>query len=671
MSALRETRGPGRFTPHMSVAIGTSYLLLTLIAATDCLAGEGPRMLLDAKRLKEIQAAVKVNGSTHQKAWQQLQKAVAGGDAHFGGTGPKANLQYARSYLAPCAGMAWLISGDKRYPRIAYKAIEDMCERPQPANRMPWAGYGLSRATLLAGMGVAYDWCREGWSEKERAYVQKQIKRGLDAMAKYNHANFGGVRGSNWVSVCRGGEVMCIIGARLEKQYAKRLAFLKREMMRHFQAAYDDIGYGQEGLGYVSYGLIFGLPCAYAFECIGDDAMVKLAHKKHFYKQNMFAGSTQLTKLESGGTPHRFIMSGVCHSCIGEQGFNSLVFHCTPAEHKPHYKYWYDGFFNVGNRTPPEKQLDSGRIGLCYALIYYPEKLKGQDPAATFGHAINGHGGMALFRNRWKDVDDIQVGLEGDSHGHTKAWDQPTATQLNVMGFDTRFFGGPGKTRDNNVYSCVTLDGKTVPKGRRGFKPLGKLEHFERHASGGYAIADGGSKYKAMGGVVKRHLLVDFSGQAAPGLISTLDRKQSGGTLGFLGNLADEKGRDPVPKATQGKEGGRGYFLLKGPSKSYLKGWVIHPARAILKAADPLTVSAGKESDLWIVMAIGKGTPPRAEISGEGLASQVRIGKATVSYDKAADRIRSSGKDVRPGDGKAEARSTGRKGVSAGRKAGM
>ena len=140
---------------------------------------------------------------------------------------------------------------------------------------------------------------------------------------------------------------------------------------------------------------------------------------------------------------------------------------------------------------------------------------------------------------------------------------------------------------------------------------------------------------------LQRHVLVDFSLGKDAAVLSTLDRVKSSKTHAYTWNvnLGDDKGDGGI-KVAAGSEAGRQTFLLKGKN-GWVKGWVLHPADARIKTGDPLQIETkGADTDIWIAMLVGNGTPPKGAITGEGLASVLKIAGQTIRFDETKNRIR-------------------------------
>jgi hypothetical protein len=210
---------------------------------------------------------------------------------------------------------------------------------------------------------------------------------------------------------------------------------------------------------------------------------------------------------------------------------------------------------------------------------------------------------------------------------------------MNLMAFNTRFFGGHAKHGKIADYTTLLVDNRYGTG-----KSLGKADTFEPAVDGGYVIVDGGATYAELKcDSVKRHLLVKFASGKSQALLATLDRIRSSSphVYTWQGNLGNERGDDDV-KSSGGQEAGRPMFLLRGRNDGFVKGWVLHPANAEVAAkGDPLQISVkGADADIWVVMFVGQGEPPVATVSGEGLNSVLTVAGHKVRFDAQANRVK-------------------------------
>jgi hypothetical protein len=349
---------------------------------------------------------------------------------------------------------------------------------------------------------------------------------------------------------------------------------------------------------------------------------------------------------------HRGIQYGVSSGSGLKQGFQSLVLNVCPEEQLPYYLWSYDR--SAGRLAPLDManaRFDGHRAGTVWAMLFYPADVTAKDPTGFFPKAAEDSHGFYFFRNRWQDENDIQASIMADTFHPDRGWDQPEQLAINLLGYHTRFIGGPRKNRDQRFYSSLLVDGKYNIKSAEA--QTGKSVSFESSTTGGYAIVDGGALYDSLGvSKAKRHMLVAFSEpEQNEATITTLDEIKSSAkhTYTWQANIgsADEQKwmadlNPPVPvipaddnvEVTAGTEGGRPMFLLEGRNNGFVKGWVLEPADAKITAGDPLQIETdGTDAKIWVVMFVGSGKPPVARVSGSGMRSVLKIGDRTTSFD--------------------------------------
>jgi hypothetical protein len=101
---------------------------------------------------------------------------------------------------------------------------------------------------------------------------------------------------------------------------------------------------------------------------------------------------------------------------------------------------------------------------------------------------------------------------------------------------------------------------------------------------------------------------------------------------------AARKPNDDGILSSRGTEAGRPFFLLKG-RRGAVKGWVLHPADAVIETGDPLRVTTrAAKADVWIVLFVGAGDPPVASITGDGVRTELQLAGRKVMFD--GERIR-------------------------------
>jgi len=637
-TALRSTLNP------RVVFFFTALLIISFFSDTYAQATP-PRLFVESSTLEEIRQAIRQSGSTHAEAYAELKTRVDSRDWRSYPFGDENEyVGYKMSWLAREAAFLARINTDQSYADLAFEMLEKTYSSENLDGRIPSGSaeqvngepgndYGLSRAMLCFGFAITYDMCYSLWNQQQRDWVRGKLNIALDAWPSYGHANLSAAdRASNWVAVCRGGELVAMIGAGQEKERSARYESLINDLLTHTRNAYGSLGASQEGHGYAEYAGEFLLTAARASADIGDSRLMDEINAHAFWKRALYSHTFQ-------GYERKFLMMGVDHSSNPDEGWASLLFTTVPQEKIPAFTWWYDR--HIGLQRPDNGgrgRFDADRAGTVWALLYYPVNVQPADPAKEFPIGVEDDHGYGYFRNRWQDENDLLVSLHADAVHHDNAWDRAEAGGLNLMAGNTRFIGASAKDGAAGDFSMLLVDQK-VPND----KETGKRILFETDGKKGYTIIDGDRQYKALGLTrYQRHGMVDFDVDGADGIVATFDevRTNTSRMLTYNLNLGDDKSNDDIQVST-GSEGGRQFFVMTGRNNSYVKGWVLHPQDVTITAGDPTRFDIEADSaDIWVAMIVGRGAAPEAEISGSALSTKMAVAGKTVYFDKKNRRIK-------------------------------
>jgi hypothetical protein len=581
-------------------------------------------LYLNADRLAAIQNARQKSGSHHAEAFAAMKWRVDQGDLTVYGDNVN---RYNRSYLAQEAAFLSLLTIDTsekaEYAQLAYATIRDIYEDPDQ-ERHPHEDYGLSRAMMGLGLAMPYTWVRHHWSEEQREYVRAKMIQALDAWLTYDHANFWDEKGSNWVAVCRGGELVLLLAAEVKNHRRDRYDFLVEQLLTHMQNGYGDLGVTQEGLGYLEYGGAFLLKAVYAAASKGDSSLFRQAEQHAWWKQTMYTHNFQ---------PHdrKFLMTGVAGSGGYDEGWASLLLNLTPSQDLPYFLWWYDRHLGQLASGGPQQKFDSQRAGTIWSLLYYPMDVSSKDPTGVYPAGVADDHGYYFFRNRWQDANDIQVSVMADEHHHGHAWDQPEVFALNLMGYNTRFVGGPGKERADSLYSTLLVDGAYNIE--NSVRMPGETVEFQTGDTSASVMVDGGELYENLGvSYARRHVSVKFlPGNEAIIVVMDSLRSEKEHLYTWQLNIGDEEDADSIQMDIE-NTGGTPQFILRGNNGGKVRGWIISPENVdISRSADPLRVETrGSAARIAVILHISERGDVQLESSGTGSQRRYRIGSETV-----------------------------------------
>ena len=324
----------------------------------------------------------------------------------------------------------------------------------------------------------------------------------LDSWLTYDHANFWKTRGSNWVAVCQGGELVLLLASGQKAQRLDRYQFLIEQLKLHIRNGYGSLGVSQEGIGYTEYGGQFLLKAVFAVASTGDSTLYQEALKKAWWKQAMYIQSFQVHS-------RKFLMTGVAGTGGYNEGWASLLLNLTPKEQLPYFLWWYDRRMGLKSSISPEKRFDHQRAGTIWSVLYYPSEVSAKDPTGIFPAGVADDHGYYFFRNRWQDEQDIQFSMMADEYHHSHAWDQPEVFALSMLAYNTRFIGGPEKQREDHFYSSLLVDGKYNVE--KSVTLTGKTLGWESGLNQAWLSVDGDLLYKRLGlELAQRQMAVKF-----------------------------------------------------------------------------------------------------------------------------------------------------------------
>jgi hypothetical protein len=608
-------------------------------------------LYLSSDRLYELRQMVYIEGTHEQAAFDSMKARVDNPDilaAYPTGGGGK----YEPGYRAREAAMISLLMRDKadaeHYADLACQMANDAIKgdldqsHNQPGELVNMAeGYGLARAMIGLNVAITYNWMQDAWDRKQRAAVKEAIDDALEAWLSYEHPNLLNDRASNWVSVCRGAELVMILASGDAELRAERVEFLKDELLWHMDSGFGSLGVAQEGAGYTEYPGQFLLPAVYAMAELGDFDLMEKARKIEWWKLVMYAYTLQPQKHATGD--RKFLQWGVAERGPHE-GWLSLLLNLVPQEQLPYYLWFYDHYLGRKAQLLSEGYgYDFHRGGTTWSLIYYPMHVPAVNPTGVFPKVVKDSHGFAFFRNRWQDGNDIQVMAAADEVSHSHAWDQTDNLALRLMAFNAGFINGPAKSREQSDFSGLLVDGVLAPKGIRATRMNGATIAFESNSDGGIFIADGGELYRALGvDSATRQTEVAFSSvKSNTAIISTMDqvRSQSVHDYTWQANLRMPNVENGLPVMIREEEG-VSTFLIEG-GNGYVKGWVLHPQNVAIDAEDSLQITThSADADIWIVMVATQEKPLEAEIEGNGLKRTFTYGGQTVRFNADVERIR-------------------------------
>jgi hypothetical protein len=307
-----------------------------------------------------------------------------------------------------------------------------------------------------------------------------------------------------------------------------------------------------------------------------------------------------------------------------------------------------------------------------YTLLNYPTEMKAKNPGVCMPltWAATTKGGY-IFRNRWRDTDDIvsQVFLKSEGEG---GWSHPDAGSIRIYGLGHEWaIVGINNSKSGSRWfeNVVMLPEDPVNEGMRAVRTF-----YEPREDGSGVISmdmnlvyygrktvkdNKGNEKKAglvdhgfrllrdnlvdLGIRGMRSVAVDYSGKsAAPALFVIVDKISGGSKKVWQWQLPKFNGKSDV-------------VIIEGKSFTIIQGDASLHATFIAPADVKLSQAQGKENihskygkygdvdlnaihatggdSFYVVMTLQKGGAPDVEVEGAGLDSKVTVWKQKIRFD--------------------------------------
>ena len=243
--------------------------------AKKVLSSQHPRVILNKNRVNEIKNSndpqiVSMRNAVIEEADNLLNQEPYAYE--YSSTKSIGNISDALNLMMNL-GMAYLLTGDAKYPERAYKEAEVLYNVPfkdhknnTTANRDYWNSFSyLDVAEISAILAICYDWMYDGLTPKQRIELENQtMEKGIlrsfrtiyseDNPTTVNPIKFNDA--NNWGAVCNGGIFMASIAFMEADAFrCSEMAEANLRGLEYFLKSYAPSGAWSEGVGYWAYSL--------------------------------------------------------------------------------------------------------------------------------------------------------------------------------------------------------------------------------------------------------------------------------------------------------------------------------------------------------------------------------------------------------------------------------
>jgi hypothetical protein len=565
----------------------------TGLPARDEIQGGHPRLVLNADRLCALRRSLQAPGGVRTRLLDSLTTRLTAP------LPPSADRSEGAS-RALGAALLYVITGDRAHATTAYEQIQRLHADPSTT---PLKGSLVGRARIGAKLALTFDWAFGGFTAQQRATLAAQLDEARAAWQQTRPAGPSGAGSKAGQTYAQASELLQILALRSEVAHADRMKQAASALATFVQEAPLSRGVGQTDDDRLTEASDLWLPAAYALDATGDDALLKTIGARPFWRFALVDLATSARARAAARTAHIVELA--------------LLFDAVEAREAPAYRAAFD------QKLQPATAGLSGwsTAALVWALLMYPEDgPRGTAPDLTV--VADPRDGAFLFHSTDRSVA-VSV-LGGYRNGAQSERVKPLT--LGIRAFGVTLAGAPPKR------SGLLVDG------RADERASGWPVSFASHARGGHVVMDGLALYPGTNlSRARRHVLVEGR-TGHPVIVSTLDQVRAAGPHGLQWQIAPEA--TGLTFAKDSESGRRTFVVRRG--ETFLKGWVLHPPDAHIRAQDRVVVkSTAANEDLWVVMVAGKGTAPAASFDGQGLDTRITIegGAGQVRYDRSSDQL--------------------------------
>jgi hypothetical protein len=505
---------------------------------------------------------------------------------------------------------------------------------------------GLTRGSILYSLSISYDFCFNAWEPFQRKKAAKHV---YDLMVSVN-SNMGYFANyameSNWMGVRYGTVLLaaCVLDDyKIKKDTSlkpRSYPFLWDALKRlndHMTASLTSNGWHLESKGYHFYDWKFSIPGILALQQKYHLPEFQLGNyvPKALHSLRGIAISTVNIHTPFGkGVQPDFSDNGV----HGGMGLFNLGLAVYPGEQIPYIKWMHEYLYN------PETFKHLGE-SLFYAFANYPGTIQAVNPKqAGWNHYFDKEMGVAIFRNRYKNENDIVAAFKSTNirpKGHQGA----DNLGFRIIGLENIWVPGGGRTN--------WVKGQTTLFPHKQFNHI--RERFAQHTGEilSYHPSENGSGYVTGKGSCmgtrqhKRYFHVDYT-------------PETGAEALFIVADSSENGRywrlntPEFNTITLQKQG----FTLTAPNQSTLKAVVLQPDAAF--AMDTGKVRYGGETvrhnpgicyhqkcyshnkyidircnkNIVVVMTLQKGNRKHPEVKFYRQKQKILVGQQTINLNQ-------------------------------------
>ncbi len=427
------------------------------------------------------------------------------------------------SAVARIYAYLYTLSGEKADAETAWKYAEGVLNNPDIFNNP--VSRGLTRARQLRDMAETYDLCFNAWSEDRcRKASEKLIFATMTTASNMGYdANYA--IESNWMGVRYGAVLLAALvnddWKANDKLKSRLLPFewdANKRLGEHIAVNINPNGWNTESLSYFSYNWTFVAPALIAWQNRIGAARYSIEQNVPNAVNSLWAYSTATVAIP--GTSSKVMQPDFSDDDPMSSYFlYPIGLKLLPETQKPAL-LWMLNYL-----SGPDTWANDGEQ-LFYNILWTPENIQPENPAKSgWLTYLDADQGMALFRNRFQDGNDIVAGFTATAkrvRGH-QGFDN---LGFRILGLGSIWAVGAGRTDQVAGHTCLfPVSDITNHSGKNGV--LGKVIETRFESDGSGMMTASGSCMGVANHV--RTFQADYSGKSgAEAVFIITDRSENG-----------------------------------------------------------------------------------------------------------------------------------------------
>lgn len=462
---------------------------------------------------------------------------------------------------------------------------------------------------VVTGIAIAYDLCYSYWEDNNRISVSNWLAQQAQLLIDGTpDKGWNPTPWSNWNARARGAAGLATLAILKEPEGSfskdidieELLTIAKRNIIRYLETAIGDAGFGTEGDHYTTEPFILTL-----FPFFTGYYHVK---GKKFEAENsnlIQLLPNYLMRIVPRNKSYPIPSYGR-HRHYPEGSLFAMGMGTVPTEFLPAVMWVFEHYWGEkGDRSFGIKNS----LDAIFLLVDYPRNLAIKNPSKIFDKVFcDEEKGFYVFRDKWKNKNDLVASIYGKREYLKKSWSFPDAGSFRIWGLGENWaVAGESENKPENENIIVQENNHKLT-----MKPI----YFESKKDGSGIVSLQAKNWL-------RSFAVDYSNiSRVPGLFVVVDQFND-----------PQNDHTWVMNTQENVKIDSNTFMIKGDGNATMKGTFITPHNLNL-SYDPSNrrIIAQGQGNFFVIMTVQKTNIPSLKIIDDSLHSQIIIGNRIITF---------------------------------------